>query len=285
MKFIRVVATRVCLSSLMVLLSLVVNSQQQQTFATIISTDAGVTDVLIALGLSDQLKGVDVTSVVPESLPVARLGYHRTLSTEGLLSLNPDLIIGSVHMGPAETIAALKTYPLTLLQLPIARNAQTLRDNIQRISVTTNKSAQALPLMQSIDQAMAHINQRQLAANSSVAFLLHMEGRGLRLAGLGTTGNDIIEILGGNNVAEHNSYRSVSVEALLSLEPEVIIIAGEQGVATSLLADNPLLQHTPAGQSQRIVAVNSSLLVAGISLQALDVVAALATQLQQVAPR
>ncbi|ARN76318.1 hypothetical protein BST96_06295 [Oceanicoccus sagamiensis] len=258
---------------------------QEKTTARIISTDAGVTDVLIALGMTKQIVGVDVTSQLPAESKIPRLGYHRTLSTEGLLSLNPSLIIGSTHMGPPETIAALKTYPLTLMQLDIASNEAMLAENIKRISALADKQQEAKPLLQHIDSRMLVIKQQQLPSNTRVAFLLHMEGRGLRLAGKGTTGNDIIALLGGENAATHNSYRSVSAEALLSLEPEVIIIAGQKGEKSvaGLMQSNPMLRYTPAGKQKKIIAVESHLLVAGISLKAIDAVAELSSQLYPVA--
>ncbi len=260
-------------------------SAQEKTAARIISTDAGVTDVLIALGMGEQLVGVDVTSQLPADIKLPRLGYHRTLSAEGLLSLNPSLIIGSTHMGPPETIAALKTYPLTLMQLPVASDDKKLAENISQISELTDRQQQAQPLLKHIDNTMVLIQQQQVAAGTRIAFLLHMEGRGLRLAGSGTTGSDIIRLLGGDNAGEHNSYRSVSAEALLSLEPEVIIIAAQNGEQTvaGLMESNPMLRYTPAGKQKKIIAVDSHLLVAGISLKALDAVADLSNQLQQLA--
>lgn len=251
----------------------------------IISTDAGVTDVLMALGMGSSLVGIDATSVLPPEVAndqVANLGYHRMLPAEGLLSLNPDLIIGSEHMGPPETIAAIKKADLILEQLPVAKDEKTLKDNIEAISALVDKKAQAQALLDHIDSTMAVVQQQQLSAGTKVAFLLQLEGRGLRLAGKNTTGEDIITLLGGSNIADHNSYQSVSAEALLSLEPDVIIVAGRdasQSSAAVLLKNNPLLQHTPAAQQQKIIDVDGRLLVAGISLSAVDALVAMAKQL------
>lgn len=273
-------AQRIFLSLLLTVLGVNANAQQQR----IISTDAGSTDVLIALGNGTDLVGIDITSQLPKTLKVPKLGYHRSLSAEGILSLNPDMIIGSENMGPPNTVAAIKKAQLTLLQLPTARNEHTLKDNIKAISDLIDKQAQAEPLLNHINQAMALVNQRQLAVDTSVVFLLQMDGRGLRLAGTGTTGNDIISLLGGKNLGHHNGYQSVSAEALLNLEPDVIIVASRdmsRSPIELLLQHFPLLQLTPAGQQQRIVAVDGRLLVAGISLAAIDALADVAKKLHQ----
>lgn len=251
----------------------------------IISTDAGVTDVLFALGVGSSLVGIDATSTLPADVSadaVANLGYHRMLPAEGLLSLNPDLIIGSEHMGPPETIEAIKKADLILEQLPVAKDEDTLKGNIKIISKLVDKQDQAQALLNHIDQTMADVKQQQLPVGTKVAFLLQLEGRGLRLAGKDTTGEDLILLLGGSNIAQHNSYQSVSAEALLSLEPDVIIVAGRDASQSSvnlLLKNNPLLQHTPAVQQQKIIEVDGRLLVAGISLSAVDALANMAKQL------
>jgi len=271
---------RVFLSLLLTAIGATANAQQQR----IVSTDAGSTEVLVALGNGESLVGIDVTSKLPGTLSAPTLGYHRSLSAEGILSLNPDMVIGSEHMGPPDTVAAIKKAQLTLLRLPTARNEQILKDNIRTISTSIDKQSQAQPLLDHINQTMAFINERQLPANTSVAFLLQMDGRGLRLAGTSTTGNDIINLLGGENLSQNNGYQSVSSEALLNLEPDIIIVASRdmsRSPTELLLKHHPLLRLTPAGRQRRIIAVDGRSLVAGISLTAIDALADIAKQLHK----
>ncbi len=249
----------------------------------IISTDAGVTNVLLELGVGNKIVGIDVTSEVPESLSVKKLGYHRVLSAEGLLSLNPSLIIGSDHMGPPETVAAIKKAKLKLVQLPVAKDEKTLKANIKTIGSLVGRQEQTKALLEVIDSKMLTVSSRQLASNTKVAFLLQMDGRGIRLAGKGTTGGDLIDLLGGNNLGQHNGYQTISSEALLGLEPDVIIVAGrdaEQSPVDNLLNNNPLLKHSPAAKQQKIIEVNGSALIAGISLPAIEALEIIAGKLQ-----
>ncbi|MGB0733410.1 MAG: ABC transporter substrate-binding protein [Pontibacterium sp.] len=94
-----IIAIFFCAASLIGLPSQASSSQQER----LISTDANATQILFKLGMGDKIIAVDVTSKLPaqaDSLP--NVGYHRRLSGEGLLSLNPSLVIGSNHMGPPE---------------------------------------------------------------------------------------------------------------------------------------------------------------------------------------
>lgn len=262
-----------------VVLSVAVNAQPA---SRIISTDAGVTDVLIALGIGGNLVGVDVTSKTPRSLTVAKVGYHRTLSAEGLMSLKPSLIIGSDHMGPSEVISFIEKSAVILIRLPTAKNGEQLKSNIGVIGKSVGEEAKASKLLVRVDSAIAALDEQQLSADTKVAFLLQMDGRSLRLAGKGTSGDDIISLLGGENIAQHNAYQAVSPEALINLAPEVIIVAG-RGVSDSLvktlLNDNPLLTHTPAAANANIIEIDGRSIVAGISMSAIEAVAKLAAKL------
>ena len=255
----------------------IANSDQR-----IISTDAGVTDIIMALKSNEQLVGIDVTSQQPGNTEVARVGYHRTLSAEGLLSLNPTMVIGSEHMGPPETLTAIKNANITLLQLPSAHDVETLKNNILTIGKALNKSQQAENLLQIINTRTQQI-QQQLLHKKSIAFLLQMNSRGLKLAGLNTVGNDVIQLLGGDNLGTHKGYQAISAEALLELQPDIIIIASEDSSnssADSLLKNNPLLIHTPAGKNHQIVSINGRFLVAGISIKSLKALATISQTLQ-----
>ncbi|MGB0662373.1 MAG: heme/hemin ABC transporter substrate-binding protein [Pontibacterium sp.] len=234
----------------------------------IISTDAGATELLTSLGMEDHLVGVDVTSHLPEHLShVANIGYHRNLSAEGLLSLEPTLVVGSEHIGPPAVLTALNEAKVPLVQMPGAQTTDQLRDNIRQLAEALGESSQGEALVQELSQAWMLVEP---LPNDRFAFLLSMDDNKLRLAGEGTSGDAFIGLLKGQNVGQFKNYRTVSAESLLELAPTVILVAGrQQATAVSqLLAANPVLAHTPAGQSHRIVAVNGATLVAGLSVAA-----------------
>ena len=77
----------------------------------IVSVGGDVTEILYALGLEDKIVAIDSTSVFPaDALKTKKnLGYMRALSTEGVLSAAPTLIIASSKSGPPYVVAALKS--------------------------------------------------------------------------------------------------------------------------------------------------------------------------------
>ncbi|WP_281646393.1 hypothetical protein [Parendozoicomonas sp. Alg238-R29] len=66
----------------------------------LVTIGPGVTEIVYALGQGNTVIATDAASRVPapaNALP--KLGYHRSLSSEGLLSLNLNHIIGTEEMG------------------------------------------------------------------------------------------------------------------------------------------------------------------------------------------
>lgn len=245
----------------------------------IISTDAGTTEILLALNQGKALVGVDVTSTVPEEFAPEDIGYHRNLSAEGLMSLKPTLVFGSEHIGPKEAVNALKKSRTTMLLQPTATNVKELSKNIVGIA-----NELSLPADNILNQIKLSSNALDRLTSTSkplkAVFLLYLQGRGMQQAGLDTTGNAMLTLLGANNIAEFSSYRSISAEALLSLQPDLILVAGEhQNVVTTLLKQTPVLSYTPAGQNSNILFVDAKTIVSGISLSAINEAVRLATQL------
>ncbi|WP_417221935.1 heme/hemin ABC transporter substrate-binding protein [Amphritea sp.] len=247
----------------------------------VISTDAGVTELMFALGLDKQLVAVDVTSQLPPDYPkLANIGYHRTLSAEGLLSLNPTVVIGSEHTGPENVLMALKQANVKFVPLKSANTGQQLEDNILQLSTALNQVDKGQALLVSVNDKLAKIEQQHLAGER-VAFLLAMDETKLRLAGRGTSGDAFIHLMKAENVAGFDNYRNISVESLLEMQPTIIIVAGRTAdmAVPNLLAANAVLAHTPAGKQQRIVAVDGASLVVGLSVSAIDEAIRLTQQL------
>lgn len=244
-------------------------AQAEVDASRIASVDANATEILLSLGLADHLVALDMTSLplLPETnLP--NLGYHRALSTEGLLSTEPTLIIGSTHMGPAPVVEMIQSTDIELLQLSPATSVDELVNNITMLGDVLAEEANAEQLVDLIHQQHDAIAAAQQGDSLSMVFLLDMTGRGLSKAGEGTTGASLVTLLGGDNLVEYSGYKTISMEAILELDPDVILVgSNEPGIdaAARLLADNPLLQHSRAVSSHRLLSVDASLMVAGVS--------------------
>ncbi|EKO3559646.1 heme/hemin ABC transporter substrate-binding protein [Vibrio fluvialis] len=243
----------------------------------IISAGSSVTELILALGAEQQLVGIDVTSVTPPSLALPKVGYHRQLSAEGLLALEPTQLLGSNEMGPDTTLNQLKSAGVDVEVINSDSTPQGLLQRIDQIASLTHSEAAAGPLKQQVNDALKALQAHQPDASvrKKVLFLLIHEGRAANVAGSDTVPDAMITLAGGVNPAatQLTSYKPLSMEAMVEMQPDVILVSGrsydKMGGADAILAAIPMLAATPAGQSKQIITVDGHALVGGLGLKSL----------------
>ena len=238
----------------------------------LISTDSGATKLIISLGLDSQLIAIDVTSQLPANhKPLKQIGYHRNLSAEGLLSLEPTTIIGSEHMGPASVISVLEQANINIIRLKSANNPEQLRENISKLSLTLNQEELGNRAIKELDEKLNELKVQEIQGKK-IAFLLNMDNTQLRLAGNNSGGAALIKLMGGINAADFNNYQTVSSESLLTMNPAIILVSGSNmnSAVDDLLKHSPILLHTEAGLNNNIVAVDGSTIIAGLSISSVE---------------
>jgi iron complex transport system substrate-binding protein len=77
----------------------------------IVSIGGAVTEILYALGLQQRVVAVDTTSLYPPDVLQTKpnVGYMRQLSPEGVLGLNPSLILAIDGSGPPNVMAVIES--------------------------------------------------------------------------------------------------------------------------------------------------------------------------------
>lgn len=240
----------------------------------IISVDANATEILTSLGYSEQIIGADITSqpFFREPSPT-NVGYHRSLNAEGLLALQPQLIIGSNHMGPNAVVAMINKANIPLIQLDSPHSPEELISNITTLGKALNAPKKASELIQRVNKTSNQIKALKRGTSPRIAFLLDVGDRGLSLAGKDTAANTLITIIGGKNVSEFNSYKSISMESLLSMNADIILIGQRNTTLITpeqILSNHPLLAHAEASKNNQLISIHSGSLIAGLSLAALD---------------
>ncbi|KKA45847.1 MULTISPECIES: hemin ABC transporter substrate-binding protein [unclassified Salinivibrio] len=241
----------------------------------IVSAGASVTDLLIDLGAEKQIVGIDATSQL-NNKDVPNIGYHRQLSVEGVLSLSPTLLLGSEEMGPKPVLTKLDNAGVKVVALPSAPTVAALKQRITQVANLTDKQSKAAPLLRAVDGKLTQLKRRALASTQQGVFLLVHQGRPASIAGASTTPNTLIELIGATNPAANTvtSYKPLSPEALLGFNPDFILVMqrslDQLGGLTGLANAVPLLENTQAFQQNKILAIDGSVLVGGLSLKSLD---------------
>jgi iron complex transport system substrate-binding protein len=202
----------------------------------IITVGGTATELVFALGAGDKVVAVDQSSLHPSKVQLLpQVGYIRMISSEGILALEPSKIITSSEIGPKETLEQLKEtgIPITVIRSPDTVNE--LYEAIDLIGEALNSREEARKLKAEVNQGLAEL--KMPTKKIGVLFLMHHPyvDSALNAAGKHTKANTVIELAGGENLIDsHNGYKNISEEAILSLNPSIILL----GVPENLDSDN-----------------------------------------------
>ncbi len=244
----------------------------------IVSAGASVTELIYALDAEKQLVGVDVTSITPQDSSLPKVGYHRALSSEGLLALQPTMIIGSDEMGPKPTLEQLQRVGVDIEVVDNAPTIEGLNKRIDQIAKLTHSENSAPALKAKVAEKVSALEANQPAEYKAkkVLFLLIHEGRPANVAGRDTTPDAIITLAGGKNpaAASLTSYKPISNEAIIEMQPDVVLVSGRSyaklGGSAAIIEALPMLSATPAGQNNAILTIDGHALVGGLGLKSLE---------------
>lgn len=237
----------------------------------LISAGASLTAVLQQLNLADYLVGVDTTS---EALFVSKapaiIGYPRQLGSEGVLSLRPQVLIGTEDMGPPAVLTQLRQAGVEVMLLSAEPSMEALYGNIKRLAERFDRVAEGNQLRAELQAQLAALPPQPETPPQALFLLSHSAGS-LLVAGSHTAGGSLLELGGMHNpmAARFSQYRALSAEAFIGLAPLWLITTTQSleaaGGAERLLALHPALAATPAGRQQNIVGVDGAQMVGGFS--------------------
>ncbi|MGP1357292.1 heme/hemin ABC transporter substrate-binding protein [Roseicyclus sp.] len=226
-----------------------------------------VTEIVFALGAGDLLVARDTTSTHPaeaEALP--DVGYVRALSPEGVLSVDPDLILAIEGSGPPETIDVLAAANVPLVTVPEGHDAAAIRARIEAVAGALGLEEAGAALADSVEAELAEaVAAARRDVPPRVLFVLSMQGGRIMAAGEGTGASAIIELAGGvNALSGFEGYKQVGDEAVLLSAPDVILMmdrSGDHAADDAGIRAHPALGTTPAAEAGAIVRLPGLLLL------------------------
>ncbi|MFQ2476152.1 hemin ABC transporter substrate-binding protein [Aeromonas caviae] len=240
----------------------------------IVSIGPATTELILALGGEQSLVATDVSSPEPRGVP--KVGYHRALAAEGILSFSPTLVVGSDEMGPNSTLDQLRRANVKVEVMATAPTLANLNERIDTLSHLLGDQAAGSKLKEEI-AAQSDTLAAQAKQNKplKVAFLLLHKGQPTSIAGGNTTASALVTLAGGvNPVAGLHDYKPVSTESLIELQPDLVLVSGRDWQQyqdpDAVLSQVPALSATPAGKNKAIHAIDGHALQGGLSLRSLQ---------------
>ncbi|HEY2153144.1 MAG TPA: helical backbone metal receptor [Vicinamibacterales bacterium] len=210
------------------------SSLQAAVPTRIVSTSPSITETLFALGLGDRVVGVSAYCRFPaKAATLPKVGSFLKPDAELIAALRPDLVIvHEVANGIDRRLASLRIPFLIVDRGTLA----SVFSSIRQIGGSTGVPERADALVADIERRLEAI--RRAGAGVPRPRVLFIIGRrpgtlaDLVAVGPGSYLNDLVEIAGGANVlaiAGQPEYPRISMEAVLRLNPDVIIDTVDMG--------------------------------------------------------
>ncbi|GAB2184221.1 heme/hemin ABC transporter substrate-binding protein [Roseibium sp. LAB1] len=255
----------------------------------VVAIGGSVTEIVYALGEDKRLIARDSTSIFPaEASSLPDVGYMRALSPEGVLSVNPDLILMLEGSGPQETVDVLRKSGVAMADVPEAYTAEGIVRKVRVVGEVLGVQAKADALAGKLEEDLA---EAQRAAESRVPgvrvlFVLSTKAGRILAAGTDTAADGILKLAGAENATSgFSGYKLLSDEAIVSAAPDVVLMMDRHGdgeASGDALFDHPALAQTPAGRNKQLIRMNGQLLL-GFGPRTAEAVRELSNRLAETA--
>jgi len=199
----------------------------KQPARRIISLAPHVTEQLFAIGAGARIIGaVDYSDYPEQAKALPRVGGYSRLDLERILALQPDLIVGWQSGNDARQLERLQQLGLTMY-LSEPRHLDDIASDMERLGQLSGVARQAAAAAARFRTGIAALRDRHQGGMPLRVFyqiwnrpLMTVNGKHLI--------SDVINLCGGDNIFADigNLTPTVSVEAVLAANPQVIIASG-----------------------------------------------------------
>ena len=226
---------------------------------TLVSGYYITTSLLIALGLQDELVGIEAKAdtrpiyalSAPELLELPSVGTAKEFDLEGCAALAPDLVILPLKLESAADSLAELGIPALLVN---PEDQALLNEAVTLIGTATNTQARAQALL----DFSAEQEQRladTLAGAETPSVYLAGNSDFLSTAGDAMYQSDMIRMAGGVNAAAEITdtyWAEVSYEQVLAWDPDYIVLASDAGYTVDDVLADPNLAGCAAVENGNV---------------------------------
>ena len=245
------------------------NESAEVSFADstkIVSINGTVSEILVDLGFEDNIIGVDVASTYPASLNAKpKVGHSQQMAAEGIISLGPDVVIGTSEDVKPELAEQIRNSGVKLLLFDQEFSAEGTKNLIRSIADSLDRTAKGDSLISVVNADLAKLDSLPKTEPKPKVLFIYARGTGtMMVAGNGTQVEKIIKMAGGENAVNgFTDYKPLTAEALVAANPDVILLF-DSGLSSLGDTDGFLevqgVKETNAGKNRKIVGMDGQFL-------------------------
>jgi len=231
----------------------------------IVSLSKHLTEMVFALGKGHDLVAVDLSSTFPDSAKLLKtVGYHRALSPESIIAMNPELVIHSNDIGPENVLPQITSAGLNIKAFGGANTIDSAKLLLKDLGNFFGEETKADSIIKKMDHDLAIAADSLKALNlvdTPKVMIIHF-GRANNvyfvMSGRNGVGDKIIKMAGGKTaIYDAKGARQISAEAVAAANPDIIIATDfgfdQMGSMDKFIDGVPGVALTNAGKNKRIV--------------------------------
>ena len=224
-----------------------------------------LTEMVFALGKGHDIVAVDLSSTYPDSAKLLKtVGYHRALSPESIISMNPDLVIHSNDIGPENVLPQITEAGLKIKAFGGANTIDSAKLLLKELGKFFGTEAKVDSIIKKMDIDIAKAADSLKARNIKDSIRVMIIHFGLRnnnyfvMSGRNGVGDKMIRLAGCTPALyDGKGSREMSAEAVALANPDIIIATDfgfdRMGSMDKFITSVPGVSLTNAGKNKRVV--------------------------------
>ncbi|MEP6699970.1 MAG: ABC transporter substrate-binding protein [Bacteroidota bacterium] len=224
-----------------------------------------LTEMVFALGKGHNIVACDLSSTYPDSAKLLKtVGYHRALSPESIIAMDPDLVIHSNDIGPANVLPQITKAGLNIKVFGGANTIDSAKLLLKQLGEFFGEEHKADSIIKKMDADIAKAASTLKAMNiqdTPTVMIIHF-GRANNvyfvMSGRGGVGDKMIALAGGKTASyDAKGARQISAEAVAEANPDIIIATDygfdQMGSMDKFITGVAGVSLTNAAKNKRIV--------------------------------
>ncbi len=219
-----------------------------------------VVDDVYALGAgADVIAVSDYTSYPPAARSKPSVGLPLNPSIETVVSLHPDLVLGSGDSAYSDTILSLNRLGIPIFMVS-PHGVEGIYRSIESLGRVLNRDAAAKEVVAGLRRREAAVRAR-VAGKPAVNLLLPIWYDPIMTIGKSAYITEMIAIAGGRSVTDDiaQEWPQVSLEAILARAPQALLLVRGSAMSLAAIQDRPGWRDLPAIRHHQIYYVGGQI--------------------------
>lgn len=198
--------------------------QLKQKPKKIVSLIPSNTEILFALGLGKEVKGVTAYDDYPKAAQKITKVVSTEVDTEKIIAMKPDLVLGheSSLNFQKDAYKQLEEAKIPLFVVKDAQTLQSAEKTIEQIGQLTGTTDKAKAVVQRMEKQKASLQTKAAKQKKQPTVWLEISND-LYTAGDNTFMNEMLDLAGGKNIVTKKGYPKYNEEQVIKADPDVII--------------------------------------------------------------